>query len=213
MPVFTLGSLHVLFAHIPKTGGSTVTHMFRELGWNVDLHDTSNPIFDHSTNFYRRCSPQHLHAKLLDSTLCLSQFDWIFTLVRNPEDRFRSEFAFRNPGLTLESTTSELLEEWWAQEKPKFLFNRFHLDNHLRPQHEFITNQMEVFRLEDGLDAVIEKMERLTNSQSNNDSKVIDLQIRNVSWNSSSPLEISRNVRKDLQRLYKRDFKLFGYEL
>ena len=95
-------------------------------------------------------SPQHLHAALLTEMLRLARFDATFILVRDPVMRFCSEYVMRNkrqPG----AGRAEHVEAWTLEALARLERNPAVLDNHLRPQHQFVVLDSQVYRFEDGL--------------------------------------------------------------
>lgn len=84
MPIFETPKGKVLFIHIPKTGGSTIS---RELARHHQMSMNTNsfwPGYD--------CTPQHLHAGPLTGLFEPAALAYVFTVVRNPVDRIRSEY-------------------------------------------------------------------------------------------------------------------------
>ena len=210
MPIFTKESLRVLFIHIPKTGGSSVEKIFERRGWKSDLIDKGSIVEPVSTNHLRKCSPQHMHGELLRANLRLDRFDYVFTVVRNPIQRFSSEYAFRK-SKDLSISNSQDAEEWWQMQKHTLRSDPYSLDNHLRPQHEFPISGTEVFRLEEGLERVARKIADLDSSTNAQLSEETEYPAVNKSWNSDTPVEISEKLKRELRSFYRKDFKKFGY--
>lgn len=105
-------------------------------------------------------SLQHLTWAQLALVLPESWIDSSFAVVRHPLTRFVSEYNMRvsqaRPPFPREVTITDFLD--WVEgrlpQHPELL------DNHLRPQVEFIGLETRVFPLEGGLDAVIAHLDR-----------------------------------------------------
>ena len=206
VPVFTKDDRSVLFVHIPKAAGSTLERMFVRSGWQMALRETRRT--QPAVMALRRCSPQHYHAALLQEMFDVDRFDAVFTVTREPVSRFRSEYLMRNRA---DPRTDAASVEAWADEVlARRELDPYVLDNHLRPQHEFLLPQGRVYRLEDGLeDAVADLNERfdleLTPSvlQANR-----SVQRAGV---SSTAIELSARLDATVRSLYAEDFARLGY--
>lgn len=206
MPVFTKDDRSVLFIHIPKTGGSTLERHFRNAGWRERYRETRKTSPD---SFHLlRCSPQHHHGALLTEMFDLPRFDCIFLIARDPLARFRSEFLMRNTGDPRVDARS--VASWHARHFAKLAKNPYHLDNHLRPQHEFLVPGAQVFRLEDGLDSAVATLNRDHGFDLPTDlPHALDSKKR--AGVPSSAVELSPEVEEALRATYARDFDVFGY--
>jgi len=90
MPVFQKDNKKVLFIHVPKTAGSSVNKLFVNNGYEMSYYSES------SKDLYNGlCGPQHLDSLLLeDEFQDFSQFEYIFSIFRDPVDRHLSEFTW-----------------------------------------------------------------------------------------------------------------------
>jgi hypothetical protein len=59
MSLFVKDNQAILFVHVPHAGGTTIKVIFEMSDYKVFLHDPGGPD---SSNRYRLCSPQHMHA-------------------------------------------------------------------------------------------------------------------------------------------------------
>ncbi len=106
MPIFTKNKIHILYVHIPKTGGSSVEGLFKKNKWQLSYLDKGGKKGGKpdSLNSIRQCSPQHMHLEMLQTIFDLEKIDYIFMTVRHPVDRLISEYRMRKgsqKGLTL----------------------------------------------------------------------------------------------------------------
>lgn len=206
MPVLHKGGVAVLFAHVPKTGGTSVERYFVQNGWTIEWRDgVAGPG---SVNSYLRCSPQHVEARRLDEFFRLERFDVIFSTVREPIARFRSEYCMRNVADL--RTDPESVEAWGdsafaAYEKDQFVF-----DNHLRPQHEFIVPGASVYRLEAGLEVMVEDLNaRFDLGLAGELPRASDREIEHGV--PSRDVVVSDRLQRRLRDFYARDFLDFEY--
>lgn len=147
MPIFDINGQRVLYVHVPKTGGSSIEEALAAHG-RMSFKKSSVP-----DGF--PCTPQHFHAQQLIDLFpsWREAFDLVFVTVRDPKSRLESEYRFRMQGLRQAFPGKPMppFSVWsmhFLQEARK---NPFVLDNHLRPQSEFILPGARVFKYEDGL--------------------------------------------------------------
>lgn len=148
-----------------------------------------------------------MHKQIIIETLDLSRFDLIFTVMRNPIDRMRSEFAWRHPGFLDEVFTEKQVEDWWFYHKELFRRDPFHLDNHFRPQTDFILPKAKVFRFEADLDSVGALALGSGSSGRMKGAKPKSMPSVNRSWNHIQEVPLSSRLTRELTRFYKEDFK------
>ena len=207
MPVFTKGKKNLLFIHVPKTGGTSMEMLFQLSGWRTGYLDLN--LKGESFNHLRICSPQHMHAEMLKQQLVLHKFNGIFMTVRNPYDRFRSEYAYKNKvncdpsAVAVETWTRTVLE---AYSKDQFIF-----DNHIRPQHEFYLPGTAVYKLENGFNKMIPDLAKKYKIEFA-DKELRKMSRQEESGFSSSDVELNDTVKSMLNILYHQDFEQFGYK-
>ena len=193
MPLYRHGANIVFFVHIPKTGGTTVEYALRSAGAAEALRFKGKRPFSKSTL-------QHMHASVYEDAVSRSFYDWSFAIVRNPFNRFASEYKMK----VLDAGGSEDLE-WFAETNfRRFGEYKFTRDNHIRPQHEFVAKHVELFRFEDGLDAPIR-------------AAVGHLglpmpEIPHAKRGSSGKIRTTRRAVSLIADFYAADFERFGYD-
>lgn len=197
MPIFSHRSKSILFIHIPKTGGSSIETTL--------ANECSTSLY---APFYRRTfavTPQHF--TMADICYLFPSWEWdlAFAMVRNPYDRFVSEFRYQ-----AESTAERfgMAPDFhsWAEAKLEAAADDPHLDdNHFRPQVEFVTDAVEVFRLEDGLPKAAARV-----------SEALEIRVsfhrRLNAPSNRRPVPLDGDVKAEVARFYRRDFERFGYE-
>lgn len=144
MPVFTRNDTSLFFIHIPKTGGSTIRTVAKHFGWEESFSIRKKKLKDIQ---YYKASPQHIHADVLKQVFNFDVFDQIFTLVREPFSRLKSEYYWQQSrGLTTKGVS-----EWIDRTFEQYTSDPYIFDNHIRPQSEFIPdhNNTQIFKLEE----------------------------------------------------------------
>ncbi len=185
----------VFFAHIPKTGGSSVEHALRAGGAKRALHF-------HKRLDFVKCTMQHMHAELYDVFIPKGFYDYGFAVVRHPFDRLESEYRWR---VNLKQAKHEF-NKWAIANLKRQLTKPYALDNHIRPQHEFVgKSAVEVFRFEDGLDKPISQAARKLNIEADVATHRRKGPSLDVKWTAAT--------RDYAYEFYKQDFVQFGYDL
>jgi len=206
MPVFSKDDLRVLFVHVPKAGGSAIERAFADAEWRVAYRDAR--VRAGGLNDLRRCSPQHMHASMLETILVPERFDAVFMTVREPLARFRSEYAMRNAQAGAPAAAA--VERWYDEAVRAYAANPFVHDNHLRPQAEFVLPNAQVYRLEEGLENVVADLnERFGLRLPPTVPRVMDRHIQNGIHSRDVP--ISERLERRLRIAYAEDFMRFGY--
>ncbi|MFT5870738.1 MAG: hypothetical protein ACI8TF_002866 [Paracoccaceae bacterium] len=182
------------FAHIPKTGGSSLETAMREAGAKRALHY-------HKHMNYVSCNLQHMHAKLYDTFVPPDFYSAGFCVVRHPIARLVSEYRWRQ---TLDQAKVPF-DKWVYQKLKAYQKDPYILDNHLRPQHEFIGEKIEVFRFEDGMENIMARISEMTGLTLNTQTHV-----RKPTINGS--LTWSPESRALALRFYEEDFETLSYD-
>ena len=197
MPIYEIGTKKVLFIHIPKTGGASLSSWLSEKG-KVSLSGLL-----HSSTF--KCNPQHFTFQDIKTLFPDHKWDFVFTVVRNPYKRIASEFQWR---MQLISNAEQPLVDfslWIDCVLNKYAKNLFYLDNHLRSQIDFIDSNIVIYHYEDGISNVAQKISTELGIEN-------DFEDRHL--NSSVAKEVTWTFRSNelMERHYRRDFEVFGYK-
>lgn len=205
MPVLVKDGRAVLFVHIPKTGGTTIERMATAAGWDMHFREARKArpeVFP-----LLRCSPQHYHAALLTELFDVTRFDLVVGIVREPLARFRSEFSMRHR--RFDSTDEEQVSAWADRALDRYAANPYALDNHLRPQTEFLLPGMETYRLEDGLGTMVADLNaRFDLGLDKEVPRRLSSDERGI---PSSKVPITPEVRARVNEFYADDFRILGY--
>lgn len=205
MPVLVKDGRAVLFVHIPKTGGTTIERMFTAAGWETHFREAKRVRPEVFELF--RCSPQHYHAELLTELFDVSRFDLVAGIVRDPLARFRSEFSMRYR--RLDSTDEEQVTAWADRVLARYAGNPYALDNHLRPQTEFLLPGMETYRLEDGLGTMVADLN--ARFDLGLDHEVPRKLTSHEKGIPSSKVPITPELRARVHEFYADDYRVLGY--
>lgn len=183
----------LVFIHIPKTGGTSV---FSSLNERIKV------LFHDEFGADLPCPPQHFHFALLKRLGITNWTENQIAVVRNPIARFISEFAYRKRvdkncrWFTLTSFTYFITLA--------YKHNPYILSNHIRPQYEFIGEGVALYRLEDGLAALLK-------DYPNYFKQYVDLKTHKNA--SHSYLQtIDPRALDRLTAFYQKDMSLFRYD-
>ena len=201
MPLlFTNGKL-IFFIHVPKTGGSSVEdYLVRRFGSlsMVDRHKREGVT---GTGLISPIT--HLSALDLEEILS-NDIDFCFAIVRDPLKRIVSEYRWQQNS----SKSSRLSFSTWlrltlgaARKEPRIY------ENHIRPQSEMITENAEIFRLEEGFEALINRLDDVTMTVAKNVSMGHLLK-----HSAKTSVDISREDAELVSSFYSSDYERFGYE-
>ena len=185
---------NVLFIHIHKTGGQSISALMG--------------ISRGRENFYAE-ELTHLTVKMYEDHLDISDM-YLFTFVRNPYDKIKSEYAWRMKNrmsvvfneptkhqMTFDKYMETLYERW-----PIIPEKEWRTRAHVMPQHVFIDDRVEVFRHEEftkGCNILKEKFH-------------IEKPIPHVNRGCGGNKH-TRRTMDIVNELYGEDFERFGYEI
>ncbi|AMK10068.1 MAG: sulfotransferase family 2 domain-containing protein [Pseudodesulfovibrio sp.] len=203
MPVFIKDNMYVLYLHVPKTGGSTIVSFFKRNGFDIKYLDTGEPG---TINKVTHCSPQHLHCADLARIFDFSKFSFIFTTVRNPMNRMKSEYLMRNRGRVKMG-----FDDWVDDTLKKYGENNYLFDNHIRPQSAYYLESAIIYRQEDRYDDVWAEdiAERIGFPLiARVQSSLVRKKIDNVTVDDVVP---EPSTADRIREFYKEDFALFEY--
>lgn len=199
MPLLITHGKMIFFAHVPKTGGTSVQeYLIRRFG-SLALLGRHRQCATRGTSLI--ISAAHLSAHDLEEMLP-ANLDWSFALVRDPVRRMQSEYRFQH-GI---SRASRLSFSTWlramivaARREPRIY------DNHIRPQVDLLPDGTEVFRLEDGIDAIIPRLDAMVGQSAP------DLEIRHLLKSKSETFAMTQEDARLIADFYSEDYDRFGY--
>ncbi|MEO0999656.1 MAG: sulfotransferase family 2 domain-containing protein [Pseudomonadota bacterium] len=202
MPIFKHAGRLIYFAHVPKCAGTSVEdYLVRRLGPAAFL-DRMHRQGRHSWN---KTSPQHIGTADLRRLFPDRFFDESFAIVRHPEARLRSAFAFARR-LPRGVAAKADLAQWFAANRDPASLARPRFDNHFLPQSEIVPPGARVFRLEDGLDALVAYIDGLVGASAP------EITIAHSNRGKRPYLApIDDETRAMIEETYAADYDRFGY--
>lgn len=210
MPIFSKNRKNVLFIHIPKSSGSSISSLANDLGWQESFSIRGKSLDE--IKFYKS-SLQHLHAKALSEIFDFNAFDTIFTVVRHPFLRFKSEYYWqRSQGIT-----NLNVDDWVKDTFEKYYTNPYIYDNHIRPQIEFIPNNCNIKVIKIENNALNEVKDTLLELEDSFENKIPYLNLNHNRHDKKSLKDknIEDAFEKHYNRIvafYKDDLLAFSYE-
>lgn len=209
MPIFRKDGRNILFVHVPKCGGASIENAFKASGYNA-LYLDGRGRGPSTVNHLRRCTPQHMHAELLQQLFRIERFDLVFMLVRDPIDRFRSEYLWQNRKADAPAVGARDVSAWATHAFKAYRTNPFLYDNHMRPQCQFWLPAALVYHMEDGLErATADLNDRFDLGISVMKERANRVKPRNGV--SSTDVEVEPGLERRLKSFYAADFDLFAY--
>lgn len=203
MPFYTKNGITIFHSHIPKTGGSSIGDFLGRNGYERDFF----------SGYLKPCSLQHRHIFDEELKNKFNELDvtYSFAFIRDPLERFISEYFMRrmNRSVMTDKSFQEFVEDLIGQCKS----NPYVMDNHIRPQHHFINEKVEIFRFGD-FDGLIK---RLGDFDEFDKSKLYHLNRSTESDNSSNYMnnlgwEPNEETIELIREFYKEDYKILNNE-
>jgi Sulfotransferase family len=209
MPIMVREESAILFIHIPKCGGSSFEKGMSNRGWRELL---SIRGMNTKQLKFMRCSPQHMHAELLNRMIYPELFTHIVALVREPVSRLKSEYAWQK----VQGITNLSPDTWIEHVFAEFAKNPFAYDNHIRPQNEFILDKGLIFRLEeDGINQVLNVVSpdrKKRNILAPLLGKTQDVKLK-ATIKSPDIHEQFQKKSNQIYDFYRKDYELLGYPM
>jgi hypothetical protein len=210
MPIFRAREKLVLYAHVPKCGGSSVawylSERFGPIAFSDAFHTRRAPAARWS-----KTSPQHIDKASLGRLFPDGFFDAVFTIVRHPVDRILSAYHFQ---LEIEKSITAQVEfsDWLADLEERRAENPFVYDNHMRPMAEIVPEGAKVFYMEHGLDALVPWFDQLTGTVAA-PRAIPRMNERKGGKDKAPARQLSQPDLDCIGRIYAEDFARFGYSL
>lgn len=182
MPLCRINDVILYFAHIPKTGGSSIEDYMSEKGAIALRHNNvGHPAWSKTT-------PQHMPKSVFQKYVSQDFYDVNFAVLRDPKEKLISTYKMRisrdhvlwNPlnwlglawgrlrgrdvyaipfwrlTLSLDFDTWAWCVTRWMKRKP------FIYDGHILPQSDYVVDGQKLFLFEDGLTAVFRWIDDIT---------------------------------------------------
>jgi hypothetical protein len=192
------------FIHIPKTGGTSIENTYyTPRGKWYELHNITLPYKNTNLMYHLKlCQIEKHFPAIKDHT--------IFTLVRNPYDRFVSEFfhQFTMHEYVTQDIQKNMFRKWAynALKKQKNIV-------HLEPMVDFLIGEayVNVFKLEH-----VDTLQQWLRTQLDNPSYIIPKSRVSIKKNIQNKNEFYRSlytneIQEKVLAYYRKDFQAFCY--
>ncbi|MEL7089011.1 MAG: sulfotransferase family 2 domain-containing protein [Planctomycetota bacterium] len=209
MPVCRARHMWLYYAHVPKCAGTAVERYLEARFGPLGLRDPDY-AFRAPAEAWSLSPPQHMPEAVRRDWLPDTLFDATFATVRHPVTRLRSAFLFqRDVGGALPAKMSF---QRWVETLPRSIALGPHtLHGHLRPMVEFVPDGAEVFRIEQGLDAVVRWLDRITDSDDGPREVAPANVLADRIGAQPEAVHLTPLVLDMVATLYAADFERFGY--
>jgi hypothetical protein len=197
MPLYRFDDQLVLFAHIPKTGGSSLDRALQDMGG-------LRAFFAERGSDYARCTPQHMHAELLEIFIPDAVVDLRFAVIRHPVIRLISEYKMRRAATRERGEEIEDFGPWVEHVFARYETDPYLHDNHIRPQAAFVTEGTELFRHEEGLVAPVDWLARQLGR--------LPVALGHMRRSEPDPIRPEKATLDRIAAFYRDDFHRFGYD-
>lgn len=194
MPLYTIDDRRVLFVHIPKTGGVSISNWLGRMG-EVSFHGLlRSPTF--------RCTPQHFTMSDFLFLFDRSSWDYAFTIVRDPYDRVESEYFWRAQIARSANIPHPTFDKWLASSLDYFQRDKLYMDNHFRQQTDFLDDGLTIFRFENGLPTIANRISEICGFNVPFENVALNASQREpVQWRLSSIIEFNKVYQFDFDAL------------
>lgn len=208
MPFFRAGSGIFYFAHVPKCGGSSVEDYLRDrFGRPAFVDDRFHTRPD--SERWTRSSPQHADWATIERLFGPDFFDAAFAVVRHPLSRAISAYHFQ---VEVEKSAPAGISfgDWLEDMRDRQAQDPFAIDNHFRPQVDFLPPDCTVFHLEHGLEALVPHIDTLVGDRDG--PRAIGHTNRRGTGKGAKPAPAPRETAL-ISEIYAEDFRRFGYRI
>ena len=202
--------------HIPKCGGTSIRALLRENGWNITENRIPPQLQNEVCGFDKT---HHAHRNVWMSWGANPEFQ--FATVRNPYSKFDSKMrqianeAIRDSGGDMSKYEGMTLAPEVKSVRIsliKKVVDFGDLNNHFRRQVDFLGPETFVYKLEDGMQPVLEDL--VNREIISADSKIKKLNAKKY-LDVKVPWELPeyQELHEVFKNIYQQDFKLFEYEM
>lgn len=202
MALFLSNGKLIFYAHVPKTAGTSLENYlalrFENIGFNGRAKGIKRPR-------QRGIIPaaNHLTAADLNEVLP-NQIDFVFATVRDPLARLKSEYRYQFGASRIGSLG---FSSWLHLVIACMKIDPRMYDNHIRPQTDLVPRDAEIFRLEDGLEAIILRLDSVVGGA------MPELAIGHLLKRESREIRVTCADAALVASVFAADYERFGYPL
>lgn len=188
----------VFFIHIPKCAGSYLEKVLAE-------KYSMNQLFSKNMPKIMNVVPQHLtYDEIISLNIVPKENDFAFAIVRDPYQRAESEFFYQRRVYKIKYSEKGF-SKWLLKSMAKTKKDPYHMKSHFRPQSDFLGKGVVTYKLEDGMDAIIQGLESELGTIAANKDRVNSGERKEVVWTDQAV--------KAFNKFYAEDFKTLGYSV
>lgn len=199
----------LVFAHVPRCGGSSVENYLAGRFGKLAFLDRGHGSRDPAT-VWNRTSPQHMDRDTLDRLLPPKLRFACFAVVRHPATRLQSVYL-HNRDITGGIAPDVPFEDWLAglAQAPAG-----YLDHHARAMDDLVPADATVFKLENGMGAVETWLDSLMGSVAKRHIKHVHGrdQLHANRGRTAKPHAISAEALEMIENIFATDYERFEYE-
>ena len=164
MPIFRVNGKNIFFAHVPKCGGTTLEYNLIRLGYCLSFLDVE--FYNPGRDNWSLSTPQHISLRYFERYFCKDFFDFKFTVLRDPVERFVSAFNFNRGAIGWFVSFEQFLTSFERRVTRTGGFPQNDYDNHFMPASQLVPEDCAVYFLENGLLSVFRALEKKIGLQS-----------------------------------------------
>ena len=215
MPVLTKNGKRYYFAHVPKTAGTSSYVWFYQNGYEIENLFMHHGFSTHKTfglnfgvqQFKMFGKPDDYKGSMQHVTYDIwrdwGPFDGSFAIIRNPYARYKSEIKFLFDSYVRTGVADNTLQELnafrqalYEKLQSDYFQDNSILDNHIRPQSDFLEQETKVFKLEGHcMDDIADYFNLKEKPPNENSSSKLDIEL------TQSEIKLINSInRSDLTR-------------
>ena len=197
MPIYKKNDKRILFVHIPRTGGKSIRAILQADGWAKE--DIEKELISPSSSYEHQ--PFSSWSKLGD-------FDFIFTIVRNPYSRLESEARSK-------AVNRNSFFKWFKrQQKRSRDFRTTINDGHFTPQEKYIGgDKIKIFKFEDGHEEIVKSLIDLSILEEHAEVLHIEDGYDPTAWRTPCRWKKQIEILNRVNKMYEQDFASFNYKM
>jgi len=210
MPITRLPNGKLLyFAHVPKCAGSAVEQYLKQRFGVLGLQDGAFAQRSASAA-WSLSPPQHMPEAVRRDWLPDALFDGLFATVRHPLKRLQSVFLFQRE--VEGALPAQMPFHRWIDTLPRSLaLAPYALHGHLRPMAEVVPETAAVFRIEDGLDPVVDWLDGTAGTTDGPRAIAPYNTLKDRLKGNVPEIDLTPEICARVAQLYAVDYARFGY--
>ncbi|WP_223427223.1 sulfotransferase family 2 domain-containing protein [Tateyamaria pelophila] len=199
------------FAHVPKCAGTAIERYLEARFGPLGMRDSSFAMRTPGAA-WSLSPPQHMPEEVRRDLLPDSLFDGMFAALRHPATRLRSAFLFKRD--VDKALPAQPPFHRWIETVPRSLaLNPYTLHGHLRPMTKCVPQATATFRIEDGLDAVVQWLDAQVGTQDGPHQITPANVLSQRLGTQPDTVKLTPSILNTITTLYAADFDRFAYPI